>query len=182
MNKFVEASPNNFAGSITDDLLKSKLLLARELKNIRLTFPVIYVLGSWYGNMAPILDRAGIQFKRLYNVDIDPQVKDKSQQVAHQFGIDDRVHHLVGDVNKLKYKHPSLVINTSCNDIRGDDWYDHIPSNSMIALQGRTNDYRTLVDFDSAFPMRKVFYLDEIELEDPETKYKRFTKIGAKNV
>lgn len=182
MNKFVEASPNTFAGSITDDLLKSKLLLARELKLIRLTFPVIYVLGSWYGNMAPILDRVGIQFKILYNVDIDAEVKDKSQDVAQQFGISDRVHHLVGDVNRLKYKHPSLVINTSCNDIRGNDWYKNIPNSSIIALQGRTNEYKSLVDFDSAFPMRKVFYLDEIELEDPETKYKRFTKIGAKNV
>ena len=63
------------------------------------------------------------------------------------------------------------------NDIDGDDWLDNIPQGTLVAMQGR---HGTLEDFDKQYPLRKTYFLDEVELEDPETEYERFMKIGVK--
>ena len=84
------------------------------------------------------------------------------------------------DVNTLDYrqlKQPGLVINTSTNDIDGDDWLKNIPKGTLVAMQGR---HGTLEEFDKKYPLRKTYFLDEVELEDPETEYERFMKIGVK--
>jgi len=178
-----EASPGTFSGSCTEDLILSKLHLGDLLRKHQSQYPIVYVLGSWYGNLAPILARSGIKFSKLYNVDRNPDLVDKSNSVAAHFDLADKVQHLCGDCNKLNYKSPSLIVNTSCQDINGMDWFDRIPKGTVVALQGRNNietEYPSLSKFDSVFPLAKTFALDEITLTDPETEYQRYTKIGIK--
>jgi hypothetical protein len=43
-----------------------------------------------------------------------------------------------------------------------------------------TNTVPGFAEFDKQFPLRKTYFLDEVELEDPETEYERFMKIGVK--
>jgi hypothetical protein len=172
----IESSPLNFKGSCTDDLLLSKLHLARLLKELgHDQHAKIYNLGSWYGNMAPILAHQGIRFKRLVNVDKDPNVESKSVEVADHFDLGHLVKHLVGDVNRLNYKYPSLVINTSCNDIDGDQWFNRIPKGTLVALQTRD-----MPDFKLIFPLKETLHYGKLKLQDPKVKYIRQTKIGIK--
>jgi hypothetical protein len=172
----LESSPATLRGSCSDDLLISKLHLARALKNLgHDNHDRIYNLGSWYGNMAPILSRQGIKFNRLLNVDRNPDVVANASKVADHFDIGHLIKHLTGDVNKLRYKNPSIIINTSCNDIEGSEWFNRIPNGTLVALQTRdTPNFKTL------FPLKETLHFSKLRLQDPEEKYTRLTWIGIK--
>jgi hypothetical protein len=180
-----EVSPSTFKGSLTPDLLKSKIWLCNGLKKLDKTkFSTIYVLGSWYGSMAIILGRCGIEFEKIINVDTDQNHIVKSHQLLSVLGIN--VQSMRKDANRLNYNQldqDSLVINTSINDINGRDWFDRLPEGTLVAIQGRdnaNNTYNSLEEMDQEFVLSKTLVLGTLHLEDPETKYQRFMKIGIK--
>lgn len=185
-NELEEGSPLTFKGSLTPDLLKSKLWLCQSLKTIgRTKFSTIYILGSWYGNMAVVLNKCRISFDKIINVDIDKKHIVNSQRLLSAMGIN--VQSMNRDANKLNYKQVdknSLVINTSVNEIEDHGWFDKIPDGTLVALQSRNNldsDYcTTLEKLNQEFFLNDTLVLDQINLEDPETKYQRFMKIGVK--
>jgi hypothetical protein len=177
-----EASPNTLQGSFTPDLQYSKVWLLDEVQKIlgKTQLDTIYNLGSWYSNMGLFLVANKLGFKKLINVDIDEKTLSTGEKLLDKLGISDKVEHMHKDVNTLDYrqlKQPGLVINTSTNDIDGDDWLKNIPKGTLVAMQGR---HGTLEEFDKKYPLRKTCFLDEVELEDPETEYERFMKIGVK--
>jgi hypothetical protein len=182
-----EDSPDTPAGSQTQDLNLGKLWLCRCLKRLGLDeFKKVYALGSWYGSIAQyILDR-NIATKSIVLIDIDP----KNTDYVKQNRLNKKVHAITADCNKVKLDGGKdvLVINTSTNDILGQEWYNHIAPGTIVALQGRDqqwdnkeNLYQTLESFDSAFPMAETLLLDQIPLVCAEgTSYNRFMKIGRK--
>ena len=177
-----EASPNTLQGSFTPDLQYSKVWLLDEVQKIlgKTQLDTIYNLGSWYSNMGLFLVANKLGFNKLINVDIDKDTLKTGQKLLDKLGISDKVEHMHKDANTLDYrqlKQPGLVINTSTNDIEGDDWLKNIPKGTLVAMQGRNG---TLEEFDKQYPLDKTYFLDEVELEDPETEYERFMKIGVK--
>lgn len=177
-----EASPNTLQGSFTPDLQYSKVWLLDEVQKIlgKTQLDTIYNLGSWYSNMGLFLVANKLGFNKLINVDIDKDTLKTGQKLLDKLGISDKVEHMHKDANTLDYrqlKQPGLVINTSTNDIEGDDWLKNIPEGTLVAMQGRNG---TLEEFDKQYPLNKTYFLDEVELEDPETEYERFMKIGVK--
>jgi hypothetical protein len=117
----------------------------------------------------------GIKFNQLLNVDIDPKVVDDAARVADHFDIAHLVKQLTGDANRLNYKNPSLVINTSCNNIKGNEWFKRIPAGTLVALQTRD-----MPDFKMLFPLNKTLHFSRMRLKDPEERYTRLTWIGIK--
>jgi len=177
-----EASPNTLQGSFTPDLQYSKVWLLDEVQKIlgKTQLDTIYNLGSWYSNMGLFLVANKLGFNKLINVDIDKDTLTTGQKLLDKLGISDKVEHMHKDANTLDYrqlKQPGLVINTSTNDIDGDDWLKNIPEGTLVAMQGRNG---TLEEFDKQYPLDKTYFLDEVELKDPETEYERFMKIGVK--
>ena len=177
-----EASPNTLQGSFTPDLQYSKVWLLDEVQKIlgKTQLDTIYNLGSWYSNMGLFLVANKLGFNKLINVDIDKDTLTTGQKLLDKLGISDKVEHMHKDANTLDYrqlKQPGLVINTSTNDIEGDDWLKNIPEGTLVAMQGRNG---TLEEFDKQYPLDKTYFLDEVELKDPETEYERFMKIGVK--
>jgi predicted nucleotidyltransferase len=81
------------------------------------------------------------------------------------------------------YEKPGVVINTSCNET-GPVFLTKLPDNMLCLLQARNNNEDTLFpteqmeDFVDYFPLEKVYYTGEKQLEDPEINYTRFMKIG----
>jgi hypothetical protein len=177
-----EASPDTLEGSFTPDLQYSKVWLLDEVQKIlgKTQLDTIYNLGSWYSNMGLFLVANKLGFNKLINVDIDKDTLSTGEKLLDKLGISDKVEHMHKDANTIDYrqlKSPGLVINTSTNDIDGDDWLKNIPAGTLVAMQGR---HGTLEKFDKQFPLRKTYFLDEVELKDPETDYERFMKIGVK--
>lgn len=182
-----ESSPLTFQGSITPDLIASKFWLCQVLKKLGLdNIDTIYILGSWYGNMAYMLDRCDIHSKRIVNVDINQDYLDASTQILDKLNLTAKVINLNQDVNKLNYKmlgKKGMVINTSINDIQGKRWFKNIPQGTLIVLQNRNNivnSVESLEEFDQNFPISETLFLSQKTLKDPEVKYQRYLKIGFK--
>lgn len=181
-----EVSPPTFQGSLTPDLLQSKIWLCNNLKKLGKTkFSTIYILGSWYGTMAIVLDRCGISFDKVINVDADKKHIAVSDKLLTALKMNHQCMHK--DANTLNYKQldkNSLVINTSVNDIKGEVWFDRLPEGTLVALQSRNNvenpRYNSLKELDQEFFLTDTLVLDELTFEDPETQYQRFMKIGVK--
>jgi hypothetical protein len=180
-----EDSPNTFEGSFTKDLVFSKMWLCQEIVNAMdkkqiCGFEAIVVLGAWYGNIGLILSRYNIAFESLIINDINPEHTRISQMLLGYLG--DRVSIVTADANHLMYQQPInqlLVINTSCNDINGIEWFDRIPMNSLVALQSRS-DHESLLQMNERFPMRETLYLGTKKFTDPAETYHRHSKIGMK--
>jgi hypothetical protein len=183
-----ETSDLTFQGSNTPDLIKSKEWICEILAGLDLNiskFSTIYILGSWYGNMAYVLKQMDIPFEKIINVDLNKEVLDQAEQLLKDAGIKN-VESMNKDANTLDYRQvtaDSLVINTSTQDIEGTAWYKNIPRGVLIALQGRDaikKPFKDLNEFDKTFPMSTTLFLGKKKLEDPDTDYLRFMKIGIK--
>ena len=142
--EIIESSGSSLAGSYTPDLVFSKLWLARELKSILQqqgidSVPAAYVLGSWYSNLSTILRRTGVPIDRIVDVERRGEWLQMGQQLQQGMGIKD-VQHMQADANRIDYRQlgqPGVVINTSTNDIPDHGWFDHVPSGTIVVLQGR---------------------------------------------
>lgn len=182
-----ESSGYSLAGSFTPDLVFSKLWLIRELANIAPDLDTVYVLGSWYGNLALLLNRyPQVQVDKIVNVETDPQFLKGSKRILNQAGVDN-VEHMLKDANQLDYRQlgpNSAVINTSLTDMKGTNWFKRIPAGTLVAMQARDHDpgqpFGSAEDIEQKFPLSQVLYSGQLDLEDPETEYTRFMVIGTK--
>lgn len=185
---FDEVSPNTFQGNLTKDLIISKTWLLSILSEISKDYSVVYILGSWYGQTSIMLLADNFNVKKIINVDIDRGTLKASQKMARAARVDDKVVVMNKDANQLNYQQldkTGLVINTSCNDMENNGWFENIPKGTLVALQGRNNAPSTtpvesLEEFSKMYPLSKVLYQDQINLKDPETKYQRYMIIGLK--
>ena len=181
-----EASPDTLEGSFTDDLVISKRWLADKLKQGYgdKCVGTIYILGSWYGNLALFLEQAGIVFEKIVLIDIDEDVLKASEQFLSPIFDQGQLVFLHTDASDMIYGESSLVINTSVNDMN-IDWYYNVPKNMRVVIQGRDavggpTRIADMQQFTDMFPMSKTEYLGKKELCDPETEYTRYMKIGRK--
>jgi hypothetical protein len=182
-----ESSGYSLKGSFTPDLVFSKLWLMRELVDIQPHITVMYVLGSWYGNLALMMDRfQHPRVDQIINVESDKKFLNSSQEILDQAGVDN-VTYMLKDANNLDYRRlgdQGVVVNTSLTDMPGRAWFQHIPKGTMVVLQARDHDPGEQFDspesIQQRFPLSQVLYSGSLELEDPETPYTRFMVIGIK--
>lgn len=124
----------------------SKIWLSQELSKIKQKeFPTIFILAGWFGQTVKYLDRAGIEYKRIRNFDIDPNACEISDKIFNIDKIDGFVVKSVEmDINNLdklyktgleftiknysnghehkEKRFPSLIVNTSAEHFN-EDWY-----------------------------------------------------------
>lgn len=180
------SSDLSFAGSCEKDLIKSKVWLCRHLP--RRTYGRIYVLGSWYGNFGLILRGMNFNFKHIINVDSNQRYCDINKKIYKLANFDRPYTILNKDCNKIEFKNPDLIINTSTNDIQSHKWFNNIPAGCLVALQCRNNQSTdsqkdrpdTFSQFDKLFKFKKTIYQGKLALENNEENYYRYTIIGIK--
>lgn len=182
-----ESSGYSLQGSFTHDLTTSKVWLLTELAKIKPNISTVYILGSWYGNLAlymhltPLLD-----VKKIINVETDQGMLDQSQRMLDHIGARN-VKHMYKDANKLNYQqlgNDGAVVNCSLTDMDGEDWFRHIPDGTLVVMQARDHDpgyqFHSTDDILKKFPLSQVLYQGKLKLKDPETHYHRFMVIGRK--
>jgi len=182
-----ESSGSSLDGSFTRDLVFSKLWLMRELAQIQSHVSTMYVLGSWYGNLALFLNRyPQVRVDHIINVETDQERLSTGARMLDQAGADN-VEHMLKDANRLDYRQlgsDGAVVNTSLIDIRGTDWFENIPACTLVCLQARdqvdNEQFAGPADIEQKFPLDQVLYSGGLDLEDPETEYTRFMIIGRK--
>ena len=193
VKQITEASPLTVEGSFTRDLLISKLWLWEELSAVLQNLDInhvnaVYVLGSWTGGVGMVLAAKHFPTNTIINVDLDPDWIAVSRRIARDMGFAEFTQHMIQDVNQIDYRQatpPSVVINTSVNNMSSRDWFDHIPRGTIVVLQGRdaADDLQvwpSLADFEQDWPLRRVWFRGELPLRDPETAYRRYMIIGQR--
>jgi len=182
-----ESSPDTPMGSVTPDLLKSKLWLCQKLISLGETnFDRIYILGSWYGALALIMRRLPFEYRQIICVDSSSEKARYLNRLLRKHKIEDVIS-VCDRAEKIDYQESEiLVINTSTNDMVGTEWLSRIPEGAMVVIQGRdnqeeSNGIETLENFDEQYPLSEDLYLGKIEvLGVDEDLYRRFMKIGIR--
>jgi hypothetical protein len=182
-----ESSGYSLAGSFTHDLTTSKVWLLSELAKIAPQLSTMYVLGSWYGNLALYNTlHPMIGADRIINVETDPEMLAQSQRMLDRVGARN-VEYMLKDANELDYRQVgrgSVVVNTSLTDMPGTAWFENIPQGTIVAMQARDQDpgeqYNSTQDILDRFPLSQTLYQGTMKLKDPETPYNRFMVIGIK--
>lgn len=182
-----ETSPDTLEGSFTDDLIQSKTWLCKKLKEglKGKCARTIYILGSWYGNLAMLLQKEGIVFDEIVLVENDEEKLRASAQLLKPFFKPGKLVFLNTDARDVIYDKHGIIINTSVNDMK-PSWYDVVPDGYRVIIQGRdqadgaVTKIADMKQFDDMFAMRKVNYLGNRDFTDPETRYTRYMKIGVK--
>jgi hypothetical protein len=182
-----ESSGSSLEGSFTRDLVFSKYWLIHELARIQPHVSTMYVLGSWYGNLAMYLNRYPMmQVDHIVNVETDQERLNSSEHILNQMGARN-VEHMLKDANQLDYRQldsNGVVVNTSLTEMPDTDWFEHIPPGILVVLQARDHNpgetFAGPEDIQKKFPLDQVLYSGSLNLEDPETEYSRFMTIGIK--
>ena len=172
-----ESSGYSLAGSFTRDLIASKVWLLSKLEQIQQDFSSIYVLGSWYGNLALYMTlQPKIQADRIINVEKNVQMLDTSQNILDRVGADN-VKYMLADANRLDYRQlgdQGCVINTSLTDMPGRAWFLNIPDGTLVVMQARDHDpgqpFDSTQDIVDRFPLSEVVYHVRMLLRVPETE------------
>lgn len=182
-----ESSGYSLAGSFTRDLTASKVWLLSELERIQSNCSTIYMLGSWYGNLALYMTLEGrIQADKIVLVEKDKKFLSTSRKLLDLVAADN-VEYMLEDSNKLDYRQlgaAGVVINTSLTDMQGRAWFLNIPAGTLVVMQGRDHDpnrnFESTQDIIDRFPLSSVLYHGRMQLRDPETEYTRYMVIGRK--
>ena len=182
-----ESSGYTLSGSMTRDLTASKIWLLSELERIQQDFSTMYILGSWYGNLALYMTlQPRIHADQIINVEKNLEMLDASQSLLDLAGANN-VKYMLADANKLNYKqlgNSGAVINTSLTDMPGRAWFLNIPDGTLVVLQARDHDpnrsFESTQDIVDRFPLSQVLYHGRMQLRDPETEYTRYMVIGRK--
>lgn len=191
LTPLAELSPDTLTGSKGSSLNLERFWAIATLAQIKNRFDTVYILGSWYGNVALLLFMLNkyITFDQIINVDTNATALRVGQQRLAKLGLDDKTESMLKDANKLDYQQlgpGGLVINLSCHNINGLSWLNNIPDGTMIVLQARNcdpgavNQYKNFKEFDQALPIAKTLYQNTLELTDPDGPYEEYMKIGVK--
>lgn len=185
--RIFEVSQNNLKASFSKDLVKSKTWLATELAKIRTDFKNVYVLGSWYGNLSLVLfQEHKIKFQHLYNVDTNKSVLVQGEELAKSLGVAQDIDIIHKNANYIVYLAPSLIINTSVNNIENAGWFENIPLGTLVVLQSRNKDPAGVNPCNSEgelaanYPLSEVLYMGKLRLQEKQGSYARFMVIGIK--
>ena len=172
-----EASPNTFLGSISNDMLASRVWMSRRLRDTKIPIKSCLVLGSWYGILPLVLKRLN-KIPNIYANDIDRNCIEISKK------INPTIKHITGDCNRLKYKNIDCVINPSTNDIINKGWFESIPEDTLCLFHigdGITRGCpNNLNELKQMYPLKEILIEDILPSLDNEGKYNRFLIIGRK--
>jgi predicted RNA methylase len=182
-----ESSGSSLEGSFTRDLVFSKFWLMHELAQIQPHVSTMYVLGSWYGNLALYLRRyPQVQVDHIINVETDQERLATGERILNQAGVDN-VEHMLKDANELDYRQldsAGAVVNTSLTEMPDTDWFKNIPPGTLVVMQARNHNpdqqFSSVQDIERKFSLSQVLYSGGLDLQDPETEYTRFMVIGRK--
>jgi hypothetical protein len=182
-----ESSGSSLEGSFTRDLVFSKFWLMHQLARIQPHVSTMYILGSWYGNLALYLHRyPRVRVDHIINVETDQERLATGKRILNQAGAHN-VEHMLKDANNLDYRQldsAGAVVNTSLTEMPETDWFKNIPPGTLMVLQARDHNpdqqFRSAEDIERKFPLSQVLYSGGMALQDPETGYTRFMTIGRK--
>lgn len=174
----------------------SKLWLAETLEDVikyqDITDPLrILILGGWYGQLHLILRiRKNLKINYTTSLDLDPDVQKTAELLNETWVWQSRKFTAVtDDANKFSYAATdfNLVINTSVEHMQSRQWFDNIPSGTLVVLQSNDmahddhhNNHKSLQEFVDEYKMSEYYYDGVKAFSYPDQMFKRYMIIGKK--
>jgi hypothetical protein len=138
----------------------------------------VLVIGSWLGFTSYCLYKHG--FTDITETDPDSRLELMARRLNKE---NKSFKHLNSDVNQLDLSGYDLIINTSCEHISDNTWFDKINPGTTLALQStnfkcpdHVNTVESLVHMKLKYPL-KLTYSDKLVFSSVFT---RFMLIGQK--
>jgi hypothetical protein len=157
--------------------LQGKAWLLDNIKHIDPRARIL-VVGSWLGFYSYCLYKEG--FRRITETDIDSRLEKLSSHINVR---NNKFVHLNADINDLDLSEYDLIINTSCEHIEDNRWFDNIKPGTILALQStnfkcpdHVNTVNNLDEMKVKYPL-KYSYADELVFN---TLFTRYMVIGEK--
>ena len=175
----------------------SKLWLCEKLERLtaeRYKEYKIWIYGGWYGMTAFLLfSRGKMGIESICSFDIEPQCEKIADIINNNWEIDEwRFKAFTEDVNEnlsVKYPNPDIIINTSCEHMMENTWFNQIPAGMTVALQSTDQEHDddeehnltySLTDMIEKYPLSNIWFKGEKKFEYPDKKFKRYMIIGIK--
>jgi hypothetical protein len=169
----------------------SKIWLCEELEKLFESVDSVWIYGGWYGLTAFLLNsRGNLKAGQIRSYDINPECEAVADMLNENWVIDNwKFKAKTQDCNvlDLDWNGPDLIINTSTEHFESMDWWNSIPKDTVVALQGNNmphDDHHvhsaSLVDFVKQFPVSQILYSGQKEFAYPDWKFTRFMLIGIK--
>lgn len=95
----------------------------------------IIVVGGWLGFTSWCLFKMG--YSNITEIDLDDRLHDFS---SHMNRFNGSFRHQIADVNDVDISKFDVVINTSCEHILDNEWYDRIVAGTTMILQSNNID------------------------------------------
>jgi hypothetical protein len=157
--------------------MQGKAWLLDNIKNVDRNTRVL-VVGSWLGFTSYCLYKEG--FKFITETDIDSRLEKMARHVNMS---NDKFKHLNDDVNTLDFSNYGLIINTSCEHIEDNRWFDNVKSGTLLALQStnfkcpdHVNTVNNLEEMQRKYPL-KYSYVDDLVFNP---MFSRYMVVGEK--
>jgi len=151
--------------------MQGKAWLLDNIKNVDRNTKVL-VVGSWLGFTSYCLYKEG--FKFITETDIDSRLEKMARHVNMP---NDSFKHLNQDVNDLDLSSYGLIINTSCEHIEDNRWFDNVKSGTILALQStnfqspdHVNTVNNLEEMKRKYPL-KYSYAGDLVFNPMFTRY-----------
>lgn len=174
----------------------SKLWLLEELEKISTqSHPVVWILGGWYGLLNFLMGaRDRLRPHLVRSFDIDPEVAPLAETINKHWEIQEgRFRAITFNANELKFStgefgpSPHIVVNTSCEHFESLQWFENIPSGTLVALQStdmpheqHTSGVLSLEEMRIKYAALNLLFSDEKEFRFPSWSFRRFMLIGVK--
>jgi hypothetical protein len=151
--------------------MQGKAWMLSNIKKVNRNTKVL-VIGSWLGFTSYCLFKEG--FKYITETDIDSRLEKMARQVNLP---NESFKHLNNDVNELDLSDYGLIINTSCEHIEDNRWFDKAKSGTILALQStnfrcpdHVNIVNSLDEMKSKYPL-KYTYADDLVFNQMFVRY-----------
>lgn len=157
--------------------IQSKSWLMEKVKNFDKEDSII-VVGSWLGFTSLCLFHLG--FKNISETDPDSRLSRISNHINR---FNKNFQHYSEDVNNIDLSKYNLVINTSCEHIDNNNWFDKLcPGTKLVLHSNNLPGYDHVNICDNIEEMKQMYPMN-LSYSGTLTfkSYKRFMLIGEKN-
>jgi hypothetical protein len=156
--------------------MQSKSWMMGKIKSLDLDKTSnVLVIGSWLGFTSYCLNKLG--FENITETDPDSRLEKVAKHLNRR---NKKFVHLSEDVNNIDMSKFDLIINTSCEHIADNSWYDRIQQDAFVVLHSNNlegydhvNICKDVNEMITKYPM-DLSYAGELYLE----QYSRFMLAG----
>jgi hypothetical protein len=169
--------------------IASKLWLCQEIEKLGWSSQLTHIYGGWHGILAfLLLSREKFCVDRIESFDLDPVCESIADMINNNWVINNwqfKAH--TADCDFLDKTQPDLIINTSSEHFDSMLWFDSIPKDKRVIIQGNDMPHddhvvhsTSLGQFIDTYPLSETIYSGFMEFSYPDWSFTRYMIIGTK--